>query len=193
MWKTKATPETSIVEEEDDSNIEVLKEYNGWYLCATSEQKLEQALEKQAALVVNNFLVLKFIGKMTALCIKDMDIGGAHFKKGMWYSPVDFVRDSLRSNFEAGVRQVTQPNGQWVEMRELNGQSVDENRQYTDELDPEQVAEREHTIMEEAIRYAASAETELPDSIDGQPREDFHWQEVEDEPMIDTDEDSSTL
>ncbi len=96
------------------------KSEHDFSLCDEAEERLYTSIENNATMLVNGHLVLKFVGRLAALCIKDFTgPNGEHFYEGVWYSPYDKKTRSLfKRDFKRGIR-LTQgfETGQWAQIR----------------------------------------------------------------------------
>lgn len=79
-----------------------------------------KALQNGYVIVVYEHLVLKFEGKMTALCLKDFKgPDGSRFKKGYFYSPNgDGIRSFFKEEYQSGTTKIRKKvKGDWAEAR----------------------------------------------------------------------------
>lgn len=111
-----------------------------WYLCSMSEAYLGDAIDRGTVTVVNDALVVKPIGKLAGLCIRDVmgPSGEALFKKGYWYCPVGECRQDLQGNFDSsdnakminpGRTRMFLARSQWAKMKIAmpdEGQTLDD-------------------------------------------------------------------
>src|SRR6185437_4437053 len=84
--------------------------------------RLAEALEKRATVLVNGVLLVKGVGKLSGLCLRDTALkDGTVLRAGLWYSPVDDrSRDAIREAFDRGDSRLEQPSGRWAVMRPLS-------------------------------------------------------------------------
>ncbi len=164
-----------IPEYAEKFEFKIVKTHNGWYLCSASEERLIEAIRFNSAMIINDFLVLKFVGKMTALCIKDTKVGDQMFRKGYWYSPVDLdTRNSLTEDFDNGKRKVKYQKGQWQEMRAVNGENFENITWSEFELRRKsKIKNNEKKILRVAEKYARKSKGVLPEKIDAMTRSQF--------------------
>jgi len=98
-----------------------------WTLCPTTEKRFQTSLEQGSVVILNGTLVIKPIGRLTALCIQttyDTD-GNEIFKRGNWYCPVgDSLREVIRKLFGIGASEkvecatrVNMTGTDWAHMR----------------------------------------------------------------------------
>ena len=82
------------------SNFSVQAAYGDWALCETSEERLADAIDDEAIVVVENeghgYLDVKFNGKVVGLCFENTKTRNGAFVKGNWYSPLE-GRDDIRT------------------------------------------------------------------------------------------------
>lgn len=92
-----------------------------WHLCDTSEVRYQDAIQKGLLLpIADGSLVVKFEGKLTALCLRSCATDEGHvFVEGNWYTPVSVaLMDVLESQFDSGGPVGSEPlSGKWVLMR----------------------------------------------------------------------------
>jgi hypothetical protein len=68
-------------------------------LCGSSELLIEYAMVHGWTILVDGHLLMKFNGKITALCVKNYTApDGTSFKEGVWYSPRKKERRSFYKN-----------------------------------------------------------------------------------------------
>jgi len=123
-----------------------------WDLCPDAEEYLSRSIDKGAAIIVDDFLVVKFIGQLTALCIKERTMKGVHFKAGTWYAARGEVRDHLRADFDAGKRRVSYAKSEWTDLRKI---------------DPSYGYVTEESLLSEAREYARDPSTGLRTDVIG--------------------------
>ena len=117
-----------------------------WQLCGSAEPRMRDSFKEKTLINVNGFLLVKFRGRMTALCIKNTVVNGNTFTAGTWYSPVgDELRQKLRDDFDAGTTVVAYETGEWTRMRE----SYDDSG----------------TLLKEARRYARNMPRVIPEMV----------------------------
>lgn len=97
-----------------------------WSLCTAAEFRGENALKQNLFVVVNEFLVVKLIGKMSGIAIDNaLSEDGEIFRRGFWYSPLDGeVRESIRRNFIAGITKQDLTNTNWLEIRQVTDEKL---------------------------------------------------------------------
>lgn len=76
--------------------------------CDLSEERMIFSMRQGYTIVLGQHLLLKFFGKMAALCTQDFTgPGGMQFKKGVWYSPYGKeFRETLRDEYRRGVTRL---------------------------------------------------------------------------------------
>lgn len=138
-----------------------------WWLCGRAEPRLINCLRNGAAVLVNGFLLVKFEGKFSALCIRTTSIpNGQTFVEGNWYSPVSQdLKESVRRGFDDGRSSLAIPSGEWAMIRPLS-------RDLSSGLSPSE-------ILEQAQRHASSMPDRLPDRINGMSRSDYRQRREE--------------
>jgi hypothetical protein len=132
-----------------------------WWLCGEAEPRFLRCIQSGALVLVNDALLVKFEGKFTALCVKNMRMpNGQTFIEGNMYSPVGSeLKKLIQSNFDNGNAKPNLQSGEWAMIRGLNN---DSNSGLS-------AAE----ILNQAKQYAANMPDQLPDTIGGIPRRQF--------------------
>lgn len=104
-----------------DLEINIKAGHGGWCLCSEAEPLLAKSIRLDAVLLVNDSLLMKFVGKPSALCIRSYSTRqGTTFVKGNWYAPVDYLtRVKLNQSFDNSLTRVDIPNGEWALMRAI--------------------------------------------------------------------------
>jgi hypothetical protein len=102
-------------------DISLEPSHDTWDLCGSTETRLIHAIADGGVMAVgeedNPYLLLKFKGKLTALCVQNVATEeGKVFVQGNWYSPTGDTRGDLTHAFDAGLGNVT-PQGSWALMR----------------------------------------------------------------------------
>lgn len=102
-----------------DTEIRIKLEHEQWTLCSSGEPRLLNAIEDGAVLAVNDSLLVKFVGRLSAFCTKSFTTKeGNTFLKGCWYSPIDEItKNSLRESFDQGYGSTNIPYGEWLLVR----------------------------------------------------------------------------
>ncbi|PCI89765.1 hypothetical protein COB18_03115 [Candidatus Kaiserbacteria bacterium] len=133
-----------------------------WELCATAEPRLSRALDDTAFLIVNDKLLVKFLGRMSALCLTDFRAkDGSFFKKGVWYAAEDLeTREKLRDAFDNGQSKINFDKGVWVVIRAL-GVDFDDEYGYS----PKQAEQLLKKATEAADTLPAKFPKKIKDSI----------------------------
>lgn len=90
---------------------------NNWNLCPAGEKRLSQSLKRKAVTVINDNLVLKYIGKLTGLCIRSFSTDKGTFIEGCFYSPVGNIRAQIRLGFDGGQGRIHLSEGSFALMR----------------------------------------------------------------------------
>ncbi|MEO8581928.1 MAG: hypothetical protein ABI425_05145 [Patescibacteria group bacterium] len=127
-------PEATLLK----SEYQIVLSHKHWDLCDKSERRLDLSLTHGAVLNVDGFLLIKFFGRFTALCLKDsISSNGNVFIKGCFYTPVDSnIREDIKNRFYTNSSRDIKLNNpeQWLLMRplELSDQSTDS---YLDEIE----------------------------------------------------------
>jgi len=89
-----------------------------WNLCNSSEDRLQSAIENRAVVSAGSGLLVKFEGRLTALCYKSFATKRGTFLEGNWYSPVDRdLRDSLLEAHDTGDPRPDLSQGRWLLIR----------------------------------------------------------------------------
>lgn len=94
----------------------------GYTLCNASEPRMENAIKNGTTMLVNDGLLVKFDGRITALCIKTFTTKqGYTFMAGCWYTLQGGEnRGRLLSMFRGGARRVENFNGKWAYVRGID-------------------------------------------------------------------------
>lgn len=106
--------------------------YAPWQLCPDAENRLNTAIDDEAVMALgdkdNPYLLLKFYGKLSALCFEDFATAdGKVFLRGNWYSPTDDdTKKELRNDFDKRRGVVTLSEGDWALMRPYNAIAGDD-------------------------------------------------------------------
>lgn len=121
----RSTPTTTY------DNMALAFYHENWYLCPAAERRMLLALAQGDVIIVNDKLVVKMVGKLTAYCLDSFSTSdGFQFQKGYWYSPTDVnSKEQLKVAFKSGERKITLPSSSWVAMRKA------EQRIVKDQLD----------------------------------------------------------
>ena len=153
-----------VSEENVQAGLKPFHEKDGkqWYLCGASEELLLEACDIGMTMKLGEHLLLKTVGRMTALCTKSFTTkDGFTFVEGVWYSPIDQGnRDWLKNEFDhEGSGKVDLLPGTWVTMRSLWKYKDDNNQE---------------TEAEEVLMKAKDRMDDHPDRIEdfilGEPR-----------------------
>lgn len=100
---------------------------SGWFLCSSSEQRLRASVQNGAVVYVNPGLLVKFMGRLTALCIDSFSTQNGTFVAGNWYSPVGETRTVLETSFDNGFVKPEVKTGEWSLMRSLKDARASED------------------------------------------------------------------
>ncbi len=145
-----------------DIEIKIMPGHQGWGLCEHAESYFYNAIDKwdgknAAVVLVNGVLLVKFLGKMTALCLQTTTTrNGQTFLEGNFYSPVDEdLRKTLKEAFDSGEAKIALSRGEWAFMRPL---------------------EFHGGLLEEVRKFTASLQDRLPEEIDGMTRRRWRLQ-----------------
>lgn len=127
-----------------------------WGLCVAAEERMLQAMEDQAVLLVNEVLLVKFFGKMSAVALKTTRLtNGTLLVAGCWYAPID-QRAAIRQAFDAGNSRL-RGEGRWVLLRALE-------------------EDMEKDLLEQAQQYADTLPEQLPIPIGYSTRHEYrNW------------------
>lgn len=124
----------------------VLPAYCSWYVCGAAEERLQQAMQDQAVLLVNGVILLKFYGKLSGVAVQSALLtDGTQLIAGCWYAPID-QREEIRAAFDRGESRWS-GEGQWALLRDLD--------------DPDD------TLLQSARTYADTLPPQLPQQIGG--------------------------
>lgn len=142
------------------SNYVIEPAPENWYLCDSTEDKLDLAIEENSAVVVNKKMLLKFEGKPTALCVENFRTGAdAFFVAGNYYSPKQALKDEIRKFFRLRLARVALQEGSWVLMRKC--------------ADRKESGITTGTLMEKAKKYVETVDFQLPEKIRGRTAKGF--------------------
>lgn len=88
-------------------------------LCSDAEPRLEFSMKRDYTILVDERLLLKFYGRMAALCVEDFTApDGSKFKKGYWYSPMGEIRNTFKELYKSGETKLTGLlDENWAEVR----------------------------------------------------------------------------
>ncbi|MBP9781513.1 hypothetical protein KBC89_02555, partial [Candidatus Woesebacteria bacterium] len=134
--------------------------YETWWLCGESEPRLIESIRDRAAVLVDGFILIKFTGKFSGLCVQTTTLAnGQSFIEGNWYSPIGGLRDQIKQEFDSGNSKIAVSTGEWAMIRPVandgrNGFTANE-------------------VLEQAQAYVASMPDSLPDRIRGQQRREY--------------------
>lgn len=100
-------------------NFSLNSSFEGAELCHLAEPRMYRALQKEMVVAVNGRLVIKFLGKPIALCVRSFETSmGEEFTSGKWYAPLgEELRQNLAEVYDLGVPQVAVYEGEWALMR----------------------------------------------------------------------------
>lgn len=138
----------NAIETQNEMSVRIGNKH--WSLCDSSEKRMNKSSKKDAVVVVNGLMLVKFKGIMTGLCLHSFTTRiGRMFVEGNWYSPVESdLRRSIRSAFDEGRSEISSWYGEWALMRAMKERSVmspevqlEKYRRYTEEL-PDQLPKR---------------------------------------------------
>ncbi len=157
--RKKLKPTTTEVE------LKLRSEHGTWWLCGAAEPRLRDAIRDKAIMLVNDRLLVKFNGKLSAVCIESFTTpNGAVFLEGNWYSPTDNqTRDQLRSQFDQGHAQVQLVTGEWAIMRPLDNERGNNG----------EVVKTSEQVLEEIRGVASRIPDRLPDRMAGLERRSY--------------------
>ena len=122
---------------ETNSQFKITIGCDDWLLCDETESFLEESMRSNLVLLVNDKLLVKFAGKLTALCLKTFStIDGFTFLKGNWYSLVDTtLRTITREAFDDGISKINLKEGKWALMRPLAGCRYKNSAEFMEETE----------------------------------------------------------
>jgi len=84
-----------------------------YYLCYSSEDRMVIALEQRQMILIDDFLLLKFYGKLAAVALESRN----DFKKGFWYCPFGKThRKEWLALYAQGVVSLPELVGTWIEI-----------------------------------------------------------------------------
>lgn len=97
----------------------------GFYLCSLSEGRLLKSIEDTGVMLVNDFLLVKMVGKISAIALQNTE----GFLAGHWYAPrTRQMRQQIRETFDIGVTRMTIPDDVWDYMRPANVDNLFQSR-----------------------------------------------------------------
>ena len=87
-----------------ESDQDLILKKSHWELCDDAETRMTDAMYNQAVMVVNDTLLMKFKGKLSAICLKTFTTKrGFTFVEKNWYSPVDMrTREKIKDAYYSG-------------------------------------------------------------------------------------------
>lgn len=89
-----------------------------WMLCSDSEARLTNSLRHTTVAAVGSGLLVKFEGRLTALCYETFTTESSTFYRGNWYSPVSsHLREGLVEAHDAGIMRPEIRDGEWLLVR----------------------------------------------------------------------------
>jgi hypothetical protein len=144
-----------------DAKFTIQPGHKSFFLCADAEPFLEKALQETGAMLINRTLLMKFNGKMAALCLENMTAASGNegtFLKGMWYVLADgSLRNGILTEaFDQGAPLVNLPESTWALIRP--------KLHYT---------KTKQELMQKAKTYALLLTDILPVNIDGRSRKAY--------------------
>jgi len=146
-----------------------------WWLCSASEKRLRKAMTDDAVLLVNDYMLVKFVGKLTALCTHTHSArNGQVFIEGNWYSPEDdLLREQIRSAFDAGFSRL-EINGDWLLIRSLTALTNNfRDGSIRGALIQPLIRVKNRRLMKQIIKYIDQLPDNFSQNIDGQSRYDY--------------------
>ncbi len=155
--------------------IKIQPNERGWYLCSESERRLRKAIKDSAILVVNEYMVVKFIGKLTALCINNYSSNnGQVFIEGNWYSPTDDeLKEQIRNAFDAGNSRL-ESIGNWSLMRPIAArQNYSKADSLRGSLIQPLIRIMNRRYMRRVKKYIDKLPDKFPQNIKGEPRHQY--------------------
>jgi hypothetical protein len=125
-----------------------------YWLCYAAEERLAHSIKKGRTIVVENNLLLKFEGRLAALCLEDFTTSdGSVFKKGFWYSLIGKKeRNWFKEQYRKGITRIDQIEEEidWVEVREFDellyrytDDFIEWCKQYADSISGEKLSRKE--------------------------------------------------
>jgi hypothetical protein len=141
--------------------------HKGWFLCSDAEPRLLAAMKKKVVVDVNDSLLVKGKGKLTALCYETFTTNdGYTFVEGMFYSPLDNAsRSAIREAFDDGVGHVTIPTANWAIMRQVMDHGL----------------HKADGILQIAKTCADTLPDQLPETIGRKTRKEYRESEEEED------------
>jgi len=102
-----------------NQETKILPKHLEWYLCDDAEARLFESMASNAVVLVNESLLVKFSGKLSALCTKTFTNNeGYTFLEGNWYSPIDIEsRQVIKDAYTKGIAKIDVDNSNWAIMR----------------------------------------------------------------------------
>ena len=137
--------------------LTLLPTYGSWFLCSFAEDRLRTSMDVHAVLLVNEVLLLKFTGKMSAIALHNAVLAdGTVLVEGCWYSPIDY-RNEIQAAFDRGESRIHFDDGQWTFIRSCY----------------------ECYLLDQARAYVATLPEQLPQEIAGRTRQRYRLAEHE--------------
>jgi hypothetical protein len=144
-----------------DANFTIQPGHKSFFLCADAEPLLEKTLKETGAILINKTLLMKFNGKMVALCLENTTATSGNegtFLKGMWYilTETTLRNGVVTESFDQGDPTVHLPESTWALIRpELHS------------------TKSKQELTQKAIVYASSLTDILPSTINGRSRKAY--------------------
>lgn len=109
---------------ETDNEFELTPFYKRWELCNESEDEMHAAIQKNGVIAIDDHLLLKMKGRMTALCTESFTTKeGKLFIAGNWYSPTKknaTARETIKVDFFDNKGRTSGKGTSWAIMRDSN-------------------------------------------------------------------------
>lgn len=147
--------------EKINENFKVDMGYQDWHLCEEAELKMQDSIKDRAVILANKGLLIKFNGRLSALCIKSFSSAGRGiFYEGNWYSPTNIdLREDIKNYFDNyDYSHINLSSGDWAIMRNL--ESLDDYDTY-------------RLYLERIKKFASTFSEFLPKNIKGMARKDY--------------------
>lgn len=100
------------------------------FLCGTSEPRMEHSVQNNMTMLVDDRLLMKFEGKVTALCLQSFVTKDRKFTfvRGGWYSPATSEdRQYFKDAYQQGVTRIKSKKIHWQFVREAEHEWFDNN------------------------------------------------------------------
>lgn len=158
-----------------DMELSVLLRHNAWEMCRQGEENLEKALTDGAIMLLNDVFVVKFVGKVSGIALRDETFSnGITVKKGLWYSPTN--QEEVKRMFDVGNQFSTNVSGDWLLLRPIGDIGETESGSFVVRVPAEEILKKAQKAVTSHL-----VSNSLPDTIEGMSRQDYRLNHKEDQ------------